>query len=117
MMPERALAADAEVAVLLGLHQTLGGPFKLVYLFRRLKCVNVYECVSQGREWWFSLHMTTDCRYALRELQPSWSSRQQQYPDFWIRGGGSAYPLGMHTIDLIVYAMLIFTRTQSPLCL
>ena len=48
MMPEKAIPADAEVAVLLGLHQEIGGPWKLVYVFKRLKCVHVYECVSQA---------------------------------------------------------------------
>jgi hypothetical protein len=43
LMPEFALPDDAEVAVLLGLSQTMGGPAKLVYLFRRLKCVHVYQ--------------------------------------------------------------------------
>ena len=76
MMSEKALSKDAEVAVLLGLHQSLGGPWKLVYLFRRLRCVHVYECVSQGREWWYSLHLTTDHRYTLREMQPSAKDRQ-----------------------------------------
>jgi hypothetical protein len=76
MMPERALSDDAEVAVLLGLHQNIGGPFKLVYVFKRLKCVHVYECVSQGRQWWFSLHMTSDVRYCLKEMQPSTDDRQ-----------------------------------------
>jgi hypothetical protein len=76
MMPERALPEDAEVAVLMGLHQNIGGPWKLVYLFRRLRCVHVYECISQGREWFFSLHLTTDTRFTLRELQPSMRDRQ-----------------------------------------
>ena len=76
MMPEHALPEDAEVAVLLGLHQRIGGPWKLIYLFRRLRCLHIYECVSQGREWWFSLHLTTDARYSLREMQPSWQNRQ-----------------------------------------
>ena len=76
MMPEHALPADAEVAVLLGLHQKIGGPYKLVYLFRRLRCVHVYECLTQGREWWFSLHLTTDTRYCLRELKVDSSNRR-----------------------------------------
>lgn len=69
--------ADAEVAVLLGVHQKLGGAFKLVYIFRRLRCVHVYECVSQGREFWWTLHLTTDARFTLREMQPSlqWGTR------------------------------------------
>lgn len=37
MMPEQPLPEDAEMAVLLGMHQHLGGPYKLVYLFRRLR--------------------------------------------------------------------------------
>ena len=81
MMCEKALPADAEVAVLIGLHQKLGGPFKLVYLFKKLKCLHVYECLTHGREWWYSLHMTTDYRYCLRELQPSYKARTYQYPD------------------------------------
>ncbi len=76
MMPEKPISPDAEVAVILGLHQSLGGPFKLVYLFRRLRCLHIYECVSQGREWWYSLHLTTDYRFAMRELQPSTDDRR-----------------------------------------
>lgn len=36
LMPQQPLHADADVAVIVGLHQKLGGPWKLVYLFRRL---------------------------------------------------------------------------------
>ena len=90
MMPEKPLDKDAEVAVILGefkfdlfnfviiliytvnscqgLNQVIGGPWKLVYVFRRLKCLHVYECITHGRQWWFSLHMTTDIRHTLREL-------------------------------------------------
>ncbi len=50
ILPETALPADAEVAVLVGLHAQWGGPFKIVYVFRRLKCVNVYEVISHGRQ-------------------------------------------------------------------
>jgi hypothetical protein len=76
MMACKPTSNDAEVVVLLGLHQQIGGPYKLVYLFRRLRCVHVYECVSQGREWYYSLHMTTDYRYTLREMQPSDKDRK-----------------------------------------
>ncbi len=62
LMPEQPLHADADVAVIVGLHQKLGGPWKLVYLFRRLKCLHVYECVTHGRDWYYVLHLTTDCR-------------------------------------------------------
>jgi len=96
MMTEKATPEDAEVAVMLGLHQSLGGPWKLVYLFRRIRCVHVYECVSQGREFWFTLHLTTDHRYCLRDLQPSFADRQTQYPSWWIRGAGNPYPMGVH---------------------
>jgi hypothetical protein len=76
MMSEKPSPADAEVAVILGLHQTIGGPWKLVYLFRRLRCVHVYECVTQGREWFYTLHLTTDNRFALRDMQPSAHNRE-----------------------------------------
>lgn len=89
------IPADAEVAVLIGLHHVLGGPFKLVWVQRRLKCVQIFECVSQGRQWWFTQHMTTDCRYSLRELQPSFEDRKEPYPKWWERGAGSAYPKGV----------------------
>jgi hypothetical protein len=95
MMTEKCTPEDAEVAVLLGLHQNLGGPFKLVYLFRRLRCVHIYECVSQGREWYYSLHLTTDYRYSLHELAPSFENRKSQYPEWWVRAGGEAYPTGV----------------------
>lgn len=82
LMPEKELPADAEVAILMGLHQNLGGPFKLIYLFKRLKCANVFEVVSHGREWWLTQHMATDCRYSLCELQPSTDERQGPYPSW-----------------------------------
>ena len=75
LMPGKPLSADAEVAILIGLHPNLGGPFKLVYLFRRLRCLHVYECISHGRQWWYSLHMSTDYRFTLRDMQPSRKSR------------------------------------------
>ena len=95
MMTEKVTPVTAEVAVILGLHQNIGGPWKLIFLFRRLKCLHVYECVTQGRQWWFSLHMTTDLRYSFHELDPNSADRNVQYPDFWIRGGGSPYPRGV----------------------
>lgn len=76
MMTEKALPPGAEVAVILGLHQSLGGPFKIVYVFRRLRCVHVYECVSQGRQWWFTLHLTSDNRFSLTELNQSIDRRK-----------------------------------------
>ena len=106
LMPEKALPEQAEVAVLMGLHQKLGGPFKLVYLFRRFKCVHVYECVSQGREWWFTLHMSTDHRYCLRSLQPYTGFRSRPYPEWWKHGAGCnpkkdpAYPMSLHDVLL-----------------
>lgn len=45
MMPEMALPDHAEVAVLVGLHQILGGPFKICVIFKRLKCVNAFEVI------------------------------------------------------------------------
>jgi thiol-disulfide isomerase/thioredoxin len=95
MMPERAISKTAEVAMLIGLHQALGGPFKIIMLFRRLKCLHVYECVSQGRQWWYTLHMTTDARYTQRELQPSFGDRQSPFPKWWEYGAGSPYPRGL----------------------
>jgi thiol-disulfide isomerase/thioredoxin len=96
LMTEKPTPEDAEVVIMLGLHQNIGGPWKLVYLFRRLKCIHVYECVTQGREWFFTLHMTTDLRYSLHELSPVSEDRQVQYPDFWIRAGGNPYPRGVN---------------------
>jgi hypothetical protein len=76
MLPDKPIPNDAEVAVLIGLHGIIGGPWKLVYLFKRLRCVHMYECVSHGHQWWFSLHMTSDYRYTLRDLQQSSADRQ-----------------------------------------
>lgn len=96
LMTSKPAPKDAEVIILLGLNQNLGGPFKLVYLFKKLKCVHVYECVSQGRNWWYSLHLTTDYRYCLRDMQPSDRQRNTQYPEWWIRASGSPYPMGVN---------------------
>ena len=76
MITGRKMPPDAEVAVLLGLHQTLGGPYKLIYVFRRLRCLHIYEILSHGREWWFSLHYTTDSRFSLLELAQETKDRR-----------------------------------------
>eukprot|EP00808_Paulinella_micropora_P006835 g75373.t1 len=92
LMPTKAIPADAEVAVLLGLHQVLKGPYKLIYVFRRLKTVHVYECLTHGRQFYWSLHMATDNRYCLKDGQPSAEKRILPYPDWWQNGFGKAYP-------------------------
>ena len=53
----------------------------------------MYECVSQGRQWWYSLHMTTDARFTLRDMQPDFGNRRAPYPDWWQYGAGSPYPM------------------------
>ena len=70
----------------------ISGPYKLVYIFRRFKCLHVYECLSQGREFWFGLHLTTDNRFTLHDMQPTTKPRKQPLPDWWKRGAGSPYP-------------------------
>ena len=71
----------------------------MVYIFRRLKCIHVYECLSHGREWWYSLHMTTDIRYTLRELPPISENRKVQC--------GSLFPLSLCiyicTVPMYIY--------------
>ncbi len=57
------------------------------YLFRRLKCVHVYECLSHGRQWWFSLHLTTDTRYTLRDMQISTQPRNNGPDPYWWKHG------------------------------
>ena len=94
LMPEHPLHPDAEVAVLVGEHQYLGGSFKLVYLFRRLRCLHVYECVSHAHQWWWTLHLTTDVRYTLRDMHPSIQDRSRPPPYWWARGAGKPYPQG-----------------------
>ena len=46
MMCEKQTRAEAEVVVLVGLHQAIGNAFKLVYLYRRLRCLHVCEAVQ-----------------------------------------------------------------------
>lgn len=94
LLPEHPLHAEAEVAVLVGEHQYLGGSYKLVYVFRRLRCVHVYECVTHGHQWWWTLHLTTDARYTLRDMQPSTDDRRMPPPYWWARGSGKPYPQG-----------------------
>lgn len=94
MMVGGPLPESVEVAVLLGLHQNLGGPFKLVYLFRHYRCVQVYECVSHARQFWYTLHFASDSRYSLRHLQPSIGDRIYPSPAWWKRGAGAPYPKG-----------------------
>ena len=95
MMLRGPLPECAEVAVLLGIHQQLGGPFKLVYLFRNHRCVHIYECVSHARQYWYALHLTSDSRYSLRHLQSSTANRVNPAPAWWKRGAGVPYPKGL----------------------
>lgn len=111
-MSNAPLPADAEVAVLVGLHQTMLAPYKLVYVFRRWKCVHVYECVTHAREYWYSLHLTTDHRFTYREMQPSARARCTQFADWWLHGSGTAYPA---KIDKKVYCDLDGQSSNSVL--
>ena len=95
MMAPGPLPESAEVAVLLGLHQQMGGVFKLVYVFRSYRCVQVFECVSHARQFWFVQHLSTDCRYSLRHLQPETHNLVVPLPQWWQNGGGQAYPRGV----------------------
>ena len=95
MMAPGPLPESAEMAVLLGLHPQMGGVFKLVYIFRSYRCVQVFECVSHARQYWYVLHLSTDCRYSLRHLQPETRSLVNPLPAWWQRGGGDPYPNGV----------------------
>ena len=95
MMAAGPLLESAEVAVLAGLHQHLGGIFKMVYIFRSFRCVQVFECVSHARQYWFVQHLSTDCRFSLRHLQPETRSLVSPLPAWWSNGGGDAYPRGI----------------------
>jgi len=97
IMSSLALREEADLAVLIGIHPVLRGAFKLVYVFRHLRCVHVYECLSHGKQWWWSLHLTTDSRYCMRSLQPSTSSRTTPYPKWWERGAGVPFPAGIQS--------------------
>lgn len=61
--------------------------------------------MSLGREYWYGLHLTTDHRYTLREMQPSADNRDTQYPDWWVRGSGKPYPTG-HPRNSVICASL-----------
>ena len=58
------------------------------------RCLHIYECVSHGREYFWTLHLTTDTRYTLQDMQPSSADRIAPYPAWWERGSGSPYPSG-----------------------
>lgn len=66
--------------------------------------MHIYECISLGREYWYSLHLTTDYRYTLREMQPNGDDRKTQFPDWWIRGSGQPYPGGDPSRNPVVYS-------------
>lgn len=68
--------SSATVAILFGINPIAGGAWKLVYVLKHLKCVHVYECIARGRQWWYSLHMTTDVRFTLREMDFDLSDRK-----------------------------------------
>jgi len=83
IMPTKEYPENCEVATLIGLHPSLNGPYKLVYVFRRWKCVHVYEAVSHGRVWNYTLHLTSDSRYCLREMQPYTGDRRKPMPEWF----------------------------------
>lgn len=60
VMPDFLLSPLAELAMLI-----CHAKGKLVYIFRRLKVVHVYDIVIHGREYWYSLNLSTDHRYVL----------------------------------------------------
>eukprot|EP00808_Paulinella_micropora_P025052 g59667.t1 len=105
LLPSSPIAPETEVAVLVGLHPLQGGPWKLAVLFKRLKCLHVYECVSHGRRYYYTLHLTTDARFTLRSMQPSTVDRVRPFPAWWKRGDGAPYPMGisLHVADDLLH--------------
>ena len=91
VMPELPLPRDAQVAVLAGLHPKKGGDWKLIYIYRQLRMVHVYNVCSHGRRFYQSLEYTSDVRFTLREMQPSIKDRQHAWPAWERHGAGHPY--------------------------
>lgn len=93
LLPSIPLSPSVDVAMLVGLHpQNMPGAYKLVFLYRQWQCIQVFEATSHGRQWHYTLHLATDARLSLQELQPSTGPRAAPYPAWWQHGAGAPYP-------------------------
>ena len=92
LMPELPTAPSAEVVTLVGLHPISGGAWKLVYVFKKLRVVHVYEFVAHGRRFWWSLHLTTDVRFTLRYMEAYSGSLMRPLPRWCLHGAGQPWP-------------------------
>lgn len=85
-LPDKPLDADAEVAVLIGIHPKAGGTWKEIFVNKILRTVQVFNILSHGRRFYRVLEYTTDVRSCFREMQPSIKNRQTLWP-VWERFG------------------------------
>ena len=90
-MPEAPLSPQVNVACLVGIHPKNGGVWKEIFVFKKLGMVQVYNVVSHGRRFYRVLEYTTDCRYTLREMQPSTDDRRSPWPQWERFGVGHPY--------------------------
>lgn len=63
----------ANTAILLALHPQSGGAWKEIHAHREF--CEVFDLTSHGRRIYRSLIFTTDSRFSLRDMQPSFKDR------------------------------------------
>lgn len=90
-MPDLPYPADVNIACLIGIHPKNGGVWKEILVFKKLAMVQVFNVISHGRRFYRVLEYTTDCRYTLRELQPSTDDRRSPWPQWERFGAGHPY--------------------------
>ena len=77
---EKEYADSEDVAILHGLDPQGSGNVVEVVLFKSLQCVNIYLVESFGRRFWRQQCYSSDARWSLRFLQPSWADRRGKWP-------------------------------------
>lgn len=90
-LPSLPLHKDAAVALLAGMHPTLGGTWKEIVVRKHSRSVEVYSVFSHGRRFLRSLEYSSDCRRSLRDMQPSLEDRRNRWPAWERHGAGHPY--------------------------
>jgi hypothetical protein len=90
-LPTEYLSPDADVASLIGIHPKNGGTWKEIFVFKSLRIVQVYNILSHGRRFYRVLEYSSNCKYSLREMQPSIDDRRSPWPEWERYGAGHPY--------------------------
>ena len=100
-MPTEALAKNASVAYLVGMHPERHGAWKEFVVYKHRRMVEIYTVISHGRRFYRTLSYTTHTQFSLRALTSDSSDRNLPWAD-WERYAAGSPDAEMRSDSVII---------------